>query len=160
MITKARAMKLVSNEVCVVNIDLPDDDEIIILDDATIEKPWGWIFFYTSRKFHETSDLRYAVAGNAPIIVERESGRLIVTGTAHTIQHYIENYEQTGSPHTLREDSSPPKEPETIWRLFDSSAIPVSVSSQDDESTVIPFGWILLWIIVIALVALLVWIIF
>ena len=69
MITKARAMELVSNEVCGFNRDLPDDDEIIILDDGTIEKSWGWVFFYTSRKYHETNDIRYAVAGNAPIIV-------------------------------------------------------------------------------------------
>lgn len=160
MITRKRARELVSNEVCGFRRELPDDDEIIILDDATIEKPWGWVFFYTSKKWHETNDIRYAVAGNAPIIVERESGRLIITGTAYPIQHYIQNYEQDGSAHPLQEDSLPPKETGTKWRLFDSSAIPASVDSPDDESKVIPVGWIFLWIIIIALVVLFFWSIF
>jgi len=108
MITRTRAMELAYKEIGGFKKALPDDDEIIILDDGTIEKPWGWVFFYTSRKFHETNDLKYAVAGNSPIIVERESGRVLMTGTAYPIQHYIQNYEQTGSPYSLKEDSSFP----------------------------------------------------
>jgi hypothetical protein len=72
---------------------------IIILEGQTIEKPWGWVFFYTSRKWHETGDIRYALAGNAPIIVERLTERLLATGTARATEHYMENYERTGSPH-------------------------------------------------------------
>jgi hypothetical protein len=46
------------------------------------------------------------------------------------------------------------------FRFLDVSAMPVSAGPLDKESTVIPFGWILLWIMVIAVVALLLWIIF
>ncbi|WP_407297881.1 hypothetical protein [Stutzerimonas zhaodongensis] len=55
--------------------------------------------FHTSKLWLETHDIRYAIAGNAPIIVERETGKLIPTGTAMNIERYIENYERTGSPH-------------------------------------------------------------
>ena len=75
------------------------DDEWMVLAQETIEKPWGWVFFYTSRKFHETGEFRYAIAGNAPFIVEKQSGRVLVTGTAKPVQHYIDNYERTGNPH-------------------------------------------------------------
>ena len=74
-------------------------DTLVILDEETIEKKWGWVFFFTSRKWNETGDLRYAIAGNAPYLVERASGRCFPTGTAYGIEHYIDNYERTGDPH-------------------------------------------------------------
>ncbi|QSI30217.1 hypothetical protein GNX71_11730 [Variovorax sp. RKNM96] len=99
MITKEKARQLVADSVCGRGDLLPDDDEFILLDEQTLEKPWGWVFFYTSKKWHETRDGRYAVAGNAPILVEKRTGQLIATGTAMPTEHYIENYERTGSPH-------------------------------------------------------------
>lgn len=71
---------------------------MIIVDEETIERSWGWVFFYTSRKWKETGDIRYAVAGNSPVIVEKATGRLILAGTAHRIEYYIENIERTGHP--------------------------------------------------------------
>lgn len=75
------------------------DDEYIILDSETIEKNWGWVFFYTPKKWHETNDIKYAVAGNAPLMVLRENGKVLVTGTAHATEYYIERFEATGDPH-------------------------------------------------------------
>ena len=79
--------------------DMPADDEIIILDSATIERVWGWVFFFTSKKWHETQEFKYALAGNAPFIVEKSSGRILSTGTAHPVEFYIENFERAGNPH-------------------------------------------------------------
>jgi len=99
MMTKEEATVLVRKKINAQSLNLPDDDEIIILEQDTIDKPWGWIFFYTSRKWYETNDIDYAIAGNAPIIVEKETGKLYETGTAYSIEHYIENYEKYGDPH-------------------------------------------------------------
>jgi hypothetical protein len=74
-------------------------DSLVVLDKATIEKPWGWVFFYTSRLWQETGDDRYLIGGNAPFIVERESGRMLVLGTALPLEHYIAFYEKYGDPH-------------------------------------------------------------
>jgi len=98
MITKAEAKELVSAKVCGKIKDDPYDDEIVIIDEATMEMSWGWVFFYTSRKYHETDDFQYAIAGNAPILVEKERGKLMETGTAHPVEYYIENYERCGNP--------------------------------------------------------------
>lgn len=98
MITKEKARELVAAKVCVRPDWLPPEDELIIVDEATIERPWGWVFFHTSKKWKETEDIRYAIAGNAPIIVEKTTGKLITTGTARSIEYYIENYERTGNP--------------------------------------------------------------
>jgi hypothetical protein len=99
MITEEQARELVSKQVCCRQDWLPPDDEIIIIDEATIEKPWGWVFFFSSKKWMETNDTKYAIAGNAPIIVEKATGKLITTGTARETEYYIENYERTGNPH-------------------------------------------------------------
>jgi hypothetical protein len=99
VITRERAAELVSKQVCGPKEWLPADDEIVLVHSATIERPWGWVFFYTSRKWSETQDIQYALAGNAAIIVERNSAKLIETGTAHSAEHYIERYELTGDPH-------------------------------------------------------------
>ena len=63
-------------------------------DENTIEKEWGWVFFYTSDRYLKTGDFRYAVAGNAPYIVNRHTGEVRVTGTAQRIEHYIAEYER------------------------------------------------------------------
>ena len=68
----------------------PDDPtDLVIIDESTIEKDWGWVFFYTSERYLKTRDTRYALAGNAPYIVNRHTGELRVTGTAQPIEYYI-----------------------------------------------------------------------
>ncbi len=98
MITREYARKLVVAQVHLQEEGLPQDDEIVILDESTIEKDWGWVFFYTSRRWQETRELRYALAGNAPFIVEKKGGKLIPTGTAFPVAQYIANYERCGNP--------------------------------------------------------------
>ncbi|WP_194140646.1 YrhB domain-containing protein [Flavobacterium hungaricum] len=54
-----------------------DEDSLIILDEYTIEKPYGWIFSYTYKLLHETQNPKYLIAGNVPIIVSRKDGQEI-----------------------------------------------------------------------------------
>lgn len=56
--------------------------ELIILDAQTIERPWGWVFFYTTKG-----------AGYPPIIINRFDGTIRDTGTANSVTHYIAEYE-------------------------------------------------------------------
>jgi hypothetical protein len=48
-------------------------EELVILDEQIIELPGGWVFPYTTRGFR-SGDMRFAVGGNTPIYIERESG--------------------------------------------------------------------------------------
>jgi hypothetical protein len=66
----------------------------VILDDKTIERPFGWVFFYESREYLDTRDLALRMIGNAPLIVDRRDGSIHVTGTAEPIEHYIKEYEE------------------------------------------------------------------
>ncbi|RKI04497.1 YrhB domain-containing protein [Corallococcus sp. AB038B] len=67
--------------------------ELILLDEHTIERGFGWVFFYASKRHVETGDPAFAVGGNAPLIVDRVTGEFHVTGTAYPVEHYIAEYE-------------------------------------------------------------------
>lgn len=67
----------------------------VVLAEKTIEKAWGWVFFYQSKAYVETGDFREMLGGNTPIIVNRNTGELSHIGTAHDIDHHIKEYEAT-----------------------------------------------------------------
>ncbi|MFL6210026.1 MAG: YrhB domain-containing protein [Pyrinomonadaceae bacterium] len=75
------------------------DSQPVILDDVTIERDFGWVFFYDSSKHQETGEFMYAIAGNAPIIVNKHDGSIHITGTGRPTEDYIKAYEETGDPH-------------------------------------------------------------
>ena len=70
-----------------------------ILAESTEEYDFGWVFYYNSAKFIQIGDSREALLGNAPLIINKESAELVVTGTAHDISYYVNNYIKTGDPH-------------------------------------------------------------
>lgn len=73
-------------------------DEIILIDDATVERPWGWVFFYDTRRYVETKDPDARLLGNAPFVVEGGDGSVHFLSTAGPPQNYIHQYEQQRPP--------------------------------------------------------------
>ena len=53
---------------------------------------FGWIFTYQSSGFLETNDFLYALAGNAPFVVDASDGRIHILGTSKSIDEYIVEY--------------------------------------------------------------------
>lgn len=68
------------------------DDEIVLIEDATIEKPYGWVFFYSSKRWLETNDISYALAGNGPFLVERATGSIIEFCSAYPVEASLRGY--------------------------------------------------------------------
>lgn len=68
--------------------------ELAAIEDQTRELEFGWMFFYTSKRFLQTGDFSDAVAGNAPVIVDHTLGSLHVTGTAYPVAAYIEEFQK------------------------------------------------------------------
>jgi len=64
-----------------------------LANSETLEKDFGWVFFYNSKDYIETGNFRSMLAGNAPFIVDRNSGEVHVTGTAKPVEDYITDYE-------------------------------------------------------------------
>lgn len=52
----------------------------------------GWYFCYQSKEFLETGELSTQLAGNAPFLIDRQSGELCILGTAKPIDSYLEDY--------------------------------------------------------------------
>lgn len=72
--------------------DLQSDMGIPMQVVKTREESFGWIFFYQSKEYLDTENFSAMLAGNAPFIVDKESGTLHVLGTAQPVDFYVEEY--------------------------------------------------------------------
>ena len=68
-------------------------DSLVIVEHATIEKEYGWIFFYNSRKYLETKKERYQLYGGIGVVVEKADGCVHELGSAGGAEYQIELYE-------------------------------------------------------------------
>jgi len=68
-------------------------DVWVVVPEDTIEREWGWVICYQSSRYLETGDFSYALAGNAPYIINKYTGEIRVTGTALPLEQYIGEYE-------------------------------------------------------------------
>lgn len=89
MITANRALKIAKKKVSQLQ---SANDDFVIVENDTIETDFGWVFFYNSKQYLESGNISHALAGNAPIIVDRLTGEIAETGTAHDIDYYIQRY--------------------------------------------------------------------
>jgi hypothetical protein len=95
MIDHATARSLVGTQLAAMGPAFPSD-EWVIVDEYTIERAWGWVFFYDSRSHRETGAMEFAVLGNAPFLVRRADGAVFGAGTAYPIDVYIKDFEEGG----------------------------------------------------------------
>lgn len=90
MISKDEA--IIIAEAYVQTASLKSGNNLKIMSDKTRVFELGWIFFYQSKEYIETGDVYEMVGGNSPIIVNKYDASLSITGTAHPIEIYIEQY--------------------------------------------------------------------
>ena len=91
MLTKNEALELVSKKLREMD---PTGEPCVIVDSHTIEKSFGWVFFYNSKKFVETGISRYRLAGNGPVIVNKHNGSVEFFGSSKPPLEIVEEYEQ------------------------------------------------------------------
>ena len=74
--------------------------DFIIVESATEEYQFGWVFRYLRRKFLETGDSEYAVFGSTSFIVNREGAiyKLPFGSGARDIESYLKKWLAT-HPH-------------------------------------------------------------
>ena len=48
----------------------------VLMDEHTLEEPLGWVFFYQSASHVETRNFSDQLAGNAPLVVFRDTGEV------------------------------------------------------------------------------------
>jgi hypothetical protein len=89
-IDKAQATAIARKTIATVPPHSPD---LVLQEDRTVERDFGWVFFYTTRKFLETGDKKYLMPGDAPVVVLREDGSTRYLGTSVPPKRAIELFE-------------------------------------------------------------------
>ena len=78
-------------------IELPT---FVLNDNTVAEGEFGWVFSYQSKRFLISGNFSDMLAGNAPLLVCRSSGKLFELGTAAPMETYIDNFVRYGDPHS------------------------------------------------------------
>ena len=69
-------------------------EELAINDSSTIEKSYGWVFFYNSRRYLETGDHMDMLYGAGPVVVIAATGEIIEFGSARPSEEFIKELEE------------------------------------------------------------------
>jgi len=93
VLTREEARQLVYARISAESPCAEQTVELAIVDSETIEKEYGWVFFYQTKEYLKSANIVDALVGNAPFIVNKYTGELIETGTANPIEDYIAEYE-------------------------------------------------------------------
>jgi hypothetical protein len=67
---------------------------VTIIRQKTLEKPYGWIFFYNSRRYLETGNPLEALGGNGPVVVAHADGRVTALSSAAAPSASIAEFER------------------------------------------------------------------
>ena len=73
--------------------------ELTLVEEPIASDHYGWVFGYNTTAYLETNSFSFALAGNAPLLVEKSTGILRSLGTAYPVEYYINNYIEFGDPH-------------------------------------------------------------
>jgi len=68
--------------------------DFVILEDRTVERPFGWVFFYATKKYVATRNPDELVPGTAPLVVHRLDGSIAHLATSVPPARAIDIYEQ------------------------------------------------------------------
>lgn len=85
MLTMEEAKKIALDDL---NSGHRPEGELVILDEYTLAKPYGWVFIYNTRKYMETDKFLYALGGNGPVVVEHNK-RIHRLGSAEASKDVI-----------------------------------------------------------------------
>jgi hypothetical protein len=90
ILTKEAAEKLVME-----HVRGPENRDDIVISEV-IERSFGWVFCYNSKRHVETGDDKHCLLGNHPILVDRYKCTLHSIEGFDDIKEYIDRYEKAG----------------------------------------------------------------
>jgi hypothetical protein len=57
----------------------------------------GWLFCFDSKEYVETGNFSAQLAGNGPLLIDKDTGELHILGTARPPREYLDEYSQKSS---------------------------------------------------------------
>jgi Immunity protein 35 len=91
MLRKSEALELVAKRL---EEKSSENVQYVVVEESTIDKPWGWIFFYQSRKYLETGIFMHRLAGNGPVFVNKMTGDMTFYGNLPSLDVILSDYER------------------------------------------------------------------
>lgn len=76
-----------------------EDDDLPVVITLIGRFAEGWVFCFQSREYIETGDPSWLLAGNAPFIIDKDSGEIHTLGTAYPLETYLHEYEENKKNH-------------------------------------------------------------
>jgi hypothetical protein len=89
-VTRDEAKKAVLEEI---RRGYKGQEEIVVDEVHTMTKPYGWVFFYNTKRYIERREVLHALGGNGPVVVEGATGRITKLGTARPVDDEIADFE-------------------------------------------------------------------
>jgi Immunity protein 35 len=74
MLSKENAKKLAETFIESIPFESLSEDKLVIIDEYTLEKDYGWIFSYNTQTFSITKDYGDSLINHGPVIVNKETG--------------------------------------------------------------------------------------
>lgn len=95
-VTKARALEIARKTVA----DLKPEASFVVLEKETVEKPFGWVFFYEPRA--AATDPTAVVPGAGPLVVHRHDGSTAFLSSSVPPDAAIAEYEKVWAKRSKR----------------------------------------------------------
>ena len=73
-----------------------DDADLAVIITLHGRFSQGWYFCFEAREFLETGDEAARLAGNAPFIIDKDSGEIHSLGTAKPLEEYLQDGDAVG----------------------------------------------------------------
>ena len=90
MLDYVKAFRLAEERVA--ELSRISDSELVVEPEKTLERSFGWIFFYTTRDYLETRDEMQRPVGNGPLVVEKRDGTTTFLSSGHPLETSIALY--------------------------------------------------------------------
>lgn len=73
----------------------PEDGRpaVTTVESETVERPYGWFFFYNTVKALQTENMDHSLIGNGPILVRRGDGRIVEFSSFYSVNAAVTAYE-------------------------------------------------------------------
>jgi hypothetical protein len=101
MVTRTEALAIAQAELATWKFNR-EGDVLILIESKTIERPYAWVVFWTSKRWYETGDFRYAMAGAGPFIISKQTGSVTQYSSAYGYESALEMYEEEQKLYGLR----------------------------------------------------------
>jgi len=101
MVTRAEALAIAKEELAKWKFNR-EGDELILLENKLKETPYAWVITWTSKRWYETKELVYLLAGAGPFIISKQTGHITQYSSAYGTKSALEKYEEEQQLYGLR----------------------------------------------------------